>query len=173
MEKQEHVYSHDYNNGLKLMEHSWIGNHFVAAVETLIAKGGKWFGDRIVWAGDYADNEPDTITEENKDGENLFGMCEAKVNPTVPKAENGYRFLVNLDTNEFVDKDKVPKCSADWNDGEQIHPLPLLTCEGNGRGGGDFHGESDLVGKWARNRIVAQNDDPIGCTELIFDIIES
>lgn len=27
-----HFYSHDYNNGLKLMEHSWLGNTFVNAV---------------------------------------------------------------------------------------------------------------------------------------------
>ena len=25
-------YSHHYNNGLKLMEHSWVGNNFVNAV---------------------------------------------------------------------------------------------------------------------------------------------
>ena len=71
LEKKEYVYSHDikethtgYNgepytcgNGLKLMEHSWRKNRFVNAVAGLIAKGGAWHGDRLVWAGDYADNE--------------------------------------------------------------------------------------------------------------------
>ena len=30
------MYSHDYGNSLKLMEHSYIGNKFVAAFESLI-----------------------------------------------------------------------------------------------------------------------------------------
>ena len=58
LDKKKFVYSHDYGNGLKLMEHSWIDNDFVAIVENLIKKGGDWYGDRIVWAGDYAKNEP-------------------------------------------------------------------------------------------------------------------
>ncbi len=58
LDKQQYVYSHDYGNGLKLMEHSWVGNGFVNVVEELIAEGGDWHGDRIVWAGDYADPEP-------------------------------------------------------------------------------------------------------------------
>lgn len=32
------LYSHDYDNGLKLMEHSYIGNTFVSAVCTQIWK---------------------------------------------------------------------------------------------------------------------------------------
>lgn len=44
--------------------------------------------------------------------------------------------------------------------GLKIHPLPLLTCEGNGRGGGDFRTENEdylkLIGSWARNRITIQ-----------------
>lgn len=49
----EFMYSHDYGNGLKLMEHSYVGNDFVSAFETLIAHKPKY----VVWAGDYADNE--------------------------------------------------------------------------------------------------------------------
>ena len=59
LEKKESVCSHDYDNGLKLMEHSWIGNDFVNVIEHLIAEDGPWFGTRIVWAGDYAEPELD------------------------------------------------------------------------------------------------------------------
>jgi hypothetical protein len=51
----------------------------------------------------------------------------------------------------------------------------LLTCEGNNRGGGDFRGESDLVGSWARDTISIESrkaDIPKGYTELIFDLVE-
>jgi hypothetical protein len=152
------------------MEHSWIGNEFVGVVEDLIAEGGAWHGDRIVWAGDYADPEtPEVLdpTNENRPM-NLFAIVgENKIRPAVSK--NKYRFVLNLDTKEFVDKNKVPNVNG-W----QIHPLPLLTCCGNGRGGGDYHNEtnSDLVGKWNRNRVIVQNGYPKGFKELIFDLIE-
>jgi hypothetical protein len=63
----------------------------------------------------------------------------------------------------------------DDGDGWRIHPLPLLTCEGNGRGGGDYRGESDLVGRWSRDLISVE---PVlaeleGYKEITFDLIES
>ena len=179
LDKKEHVYSHDYHNGLKLMEHSWVGNNFVMAVESLIAKGGRWFGDRIVWAGDYADaEEPKTPHAKYPEHMlNLYDLVEEnKINPEVPKRE--YRYLVNLDTKEFVTISKSPVTER-YKDPEtgkvtlfKIHPLPLLTCEGNGRGGGDYHGESPLIGKWARQRVIATNTKPTDCSEIIFDLVE-
>ena len=70
----------------------------------------------------------------------------------------------------FVDKTKVPD-----NDGWAIHPLPLLTCEGNGRGGGDFYGRRGmkLVGSWARHRISVSNKVPKGYKEIKFNLIEN
>ena len=61
------------------------------------------------------------------------------------------KYLVNHDKQEFVDKTKTPKDSDGW----AIHPLPILTCEGNLRGGGDYFSEKgkEFVGVWARNRI--------------------
>ncbi len=44
-------YSHEYNNGLKLMEHSYIGNNFVAAVLSELALESH----RVWWLGDYAE----------------------------------------------------------------------------------------------------------------------
>lgn len=176
IDKMQSVYSHDYDNGLKLMEHSWIGNNFVNVVENLIAKDGAWHGDKIVWAGDYADSEPNSDPESE---ENLYVMChDDKIRPDENKTE--YRYLVNLDTQEFVDMTKIPITDTytddDGNTIEyRIHPLPLLTCEGNGRGGGDFHGEDpgDLIGTWARNRVIVQNEKPnIEYSELIFDLTE-
>lgn len=169
IEKNEHVYSHDYGNGLKLMEHSWLSNGFVAVVEDLIAEGGRWYGDSIVWGGDYADNEPGTE-------ENLWSMSEAnKIQPQ--PTENKYRYVINMDTKEYVDKTKIPVSDVYVeDDGKEwpyvIHPLPILTCEGNGRGGGDLHKESDLVGAWARNRITVANEIPEGFTELEFQLYE-
>jgi hypothetical protein len=47
-----------------------------------------------------------------------------------------------------------------------------LTCEGNGRGGGDFRGENDFVGTWARHSISVANTVPKGFTEIVPDFKE-
>ena len=52
------MYSHKYNSGLKLMEHSWMKNDFVGFIESLLTNGMPFHKTPIVWAGDYADEEP-------------------------------------------------------------------------------------------------------------------
>lgn len=181
---KEYVYSHTFGSGLKLMEHSWMKNDFVKFVESLIAPGGKWYGSPIVWAGDYADpeldenGEPIRITEENETYEaNLYLMGEDKIIPEAPvkgiKLKH-YRYLINETDKTFVDKNKVPGGrSAGWEDW-RIHPLPLLTCEGNGRGGGDFRGEDfyNVIGSWARKVVTVADKKPKGYTEIVFDLTE-
>ena len=168
VEKSQHVYSHDYNNGLKLMEHSWVGNDFVGVVENLIAEGGAWYGDRIVWAGDYADEEKDGETLYSKSGEN-------SIKPQ--RVTKNYRYVVNLDTKEFVDKKKIPLSDV-WYDEKgkghpyTVHPLPLLTCEGNNSGGGDFRKEDPIIGSWARNRVSVSTRKPKGFKEIEFKLFE-
>jgi len=174
IEKEQSVYSHDYGNGLKLMEHSWIGNNFVGVVERLISKGGDWFGTRIVWGGDYADGDVDANGVETGNFYQKFGENNIKPVFDKPKSRK-LRYLVNLDKNEFVDLNKVPVTDVLYKKFKyRIHPLPLLTCEGNGRGGGDFRGNdpNGLVGKWARNRVVMETTKPKNCEELIFNLVE-
>lgn len=162
MKPKAWMYSHKYDSGLKLMEHSWMKNDFVATFEKQISVDGKYFGSRVVWAGDYADEEDGTK-------ETLYALCgdANQINPKAVKKVDEYPYLVNHTKQEFVDKTKVPDV-----DGWRIHPLPLLTCEGNGRGGGDFHGESELIGAWARDVISAERVKPEGMKEIIFDLIE-
>jgi hypothetical protein len=59
---------------------------------------------------------------------------------------------------EYVDTKKMKKCGykKKW----QIHPLSILCSEGCGQGGGDYFGESDLIGKWARQIVVTSNKKP-------------
>lgn len=142
------VYSHNYDSGLKLMEHSWLKNKFVQSFESLISPTGKLYKSRVVWAGDYADEE--------QDGTNIYARC-GSVNELNPKGEPAYyRYIVNHTKKQYVDKETVPS-----NDGWVIHPLPLLTCEGNGRGGGDYRVneevEEQLIGSWARDVISVEN----------------
>ncbi len=158
------MYSHQYGNGLKLMEHSWMKNNFVNTVESLLKKGGPWYKQPIVWAGDYADKDKGLTT-------NVYRRCTdtTKIQPEEKIIGMRSPFIVNHTLKQFVDKRKVPKV-----DGWAIHPLPLLTCEGNGDGGGDYFGAdaNNLIGTWARNIISVETKAPADYVEIFFDLTE-
>ena len=174
------MYSHEYGDGLKLMEHSYQGNNFVSTFEKQLSRKGDYHKSRVVWSGDYADIEPDLkIIYEGKEYDaNLYSLCncENEIKPKVSKTDT-YPYILNHTKKLFVDKNKVPEIK-DW-EGAKIHPLPLLTCEGNGRGGGDFRGdEKGIVGSWARDVISVEKTNPLVTTdtmdykEIIFDLDE-
>ncbi len=175
------MYSHSYDNGLKLMEHSYQGNNFVSTFEKELTRRGNHYKSRVVWAGDYAKEELGLkIIEEGKEYDaNLYSLCndENEIKPKVAKTDD-YPFIVNHTKKQFVDKNKVPEIQ-DW-EGVKIHPLPLLTSEGNGQGGGDFRGEdeNEIIGSWARDVISIEKESPLvmigttDYTELIFDLKE-
>jgi len=175
------MYSHEYDNGLKLMEHSYQGNNFVATFEKQLTRRGEHYKSRVVWAGDYAGEEPGVkvISEGKEYDANLYSLCndENQIKPKVSSTDD-YPYIVNHTKKMFVDKNKVPEIEG-W-DGVKIHPLPLLTSEGNGMGGGDFRGddENEIVGSWARDVISVEKDSPLvtngmmNYTELIFDLKE-
>ena len=145
---------YDYGNGAKLMEHSYIGNDYVSAFEALINKeNGEYAGYPIIWAGDYADEEPNTFKKKKV---NVNSLCDDanKVMVTQPKH---YRYVINEDKNLFIDTDKIKKDEY----GYMIHPLPLLCADGNQRGGGDYYGlNEDKVGIWAYDRLGVTNKRP-------------
>jgi len=147
------------------MEHSWIGNNFVEAVEFLLLEGSRWDLSRIVWAGDYADNEEDGINLYTK----VYDQgSELKSHGLIQAVPADHHFICNYDTKQYVDKRKIRD-----NKGWRIHPLSLLTCDGNGRGGGDYRGGDEIVGSWSRNRIGVRNYVPQGFEELTFNLYES
>jgi hypothetical protein len=154
--------AHNYQNGLKLTEHSFMNNNFVCTFEFGLSPEGQHHKSRVVWAGDYADKEPDH-------DDNLYHKC-TEYSQILPeeKETTKYRFIVNHIKRLFVDKNKVPKN----RDGYTLHPLPLLTCEGNGRGGGDYRDDAPIVGTWARDIISVETDAPSEYEEIVFDLLE-
>ena len=148
VDTEEHLDPHNYDNGAKLMEHSYVGNLFVWAVEKMLSSTGPWYRKTFVWAGDYAD--PIAGWDKN------WYEASAKYKGEVPGgALDGYdRWVMNWS--------KFQCCRVKAESGEEweIHPLPLLTCDGNGRGGGDFHGENEHVGAWAGDIISINFQEP-------------
>lgn len=151
-------YSHDYGNGLKLMEHSWIDNNFVAEVEHYLLNNPQ----RLVWEGDYADEELYNSVKNMKVQPKTPIKYEDVWNGTV-KTDFDFNelhdtYVVNHDKKEFYKRPEPVKNNGEWN----INPLPLLTSEGNGQGGGDYFGEAceEMVGTWARNLIELTKEHP-------------
>jgi len=206
-----YVYSHDIlstftrddkttftsGSGLKLMEHSWMKNNFVGFVEEQLTPEGSFYKTALVWAGDYADEEPVEVLSKRVISQLVEDGCDLKtleidganlynISVTIPRLlpsnhieeykilpAKETRYLVNHDKKEFVDKTKV--LMGTW---DKMHPLPILTCEGDGRGGGDYDSEKNgdknkLVGRWARDVISVESkksDFPKDFVEIIFDL---
>ena len=157
VDKMQSLYSHDYGNLSKLMEHSYIGNDFVKVAEYLLSPKGQWHMHSFVWAGDYADNE---IDKDN----NLFMLTEDKELKikNIPQ-ENIGNFIVNHTQKQYVDKSICPTDEEGWC----VHPLPLLTADGNGRGGGDYRLHNVWVGSWAKDVISVEKEAPEDYTEIV------
>jgi hypothetical protein len=143
-----------FGNGMKLMEHSYLKNNFVNAIEYLLSPEGSFYKSRIVWAGDYADYEI-------KCAENLYHITENEPSKEyIPKNKisSEYKYIVNHTKKQYIDKNKY----------ELYHPLPLITAEGNGRGGGDYHGiNEDKIGLWSRDVISIEKEFPVEYDEFV------
>jgi len=167
IDRKEYLYTHEYDNGLKLMEHSYIGNPFMGAVCTLLLPGGSWHRMHIVWAGDYANPEPIEAypdwNEKENGGPSLYAIMSeygTKIHPPATPLPEAFHYLVNHSNRLVID---MATLQADAY-GYVIHPLPLMTAEGNGRGGGDFRGKDERVGCWARDEMSIEDHIPDGYT---------
>ena len=166
----------------KLMEGSYLDNDFLGIIEYLLSSKGMFYRSRIIWAGDYADQEVLTISngstnDSDSDDEtspNLYQLCEkdgkslSSLLKYMRVPRNTYSYLVNHTKKQFVHLRKDGQTTG-------IHPLPLLVAEGNGRGGGDYFGRNNqLCGTWARDIISVEEKEGIQAhyTELICDFSE-
>lgn len=158
---KEYFDSWDTNNGSKLMEHSYIGNNFVMNVTYKMINSPK----RLVWAGDYGDD----VVGKN----NYYMLCdkseksqnETEIN-VIENALNANTIYINHDKKEWFDlkKQTIP-AMKDWCG--IVHPLPILTADGNGRGGGDYDGVNmELVGTWKGDLIEISDTIPDNYIEI-------
>ena len=184
----EEFYALDYDNGLKLTEHSYCGNHFVETIMAqLLNKPGRlaWMGDYHE-VGDFAELNPDLpkiVEKRFNEHYKCFtlpgyeGYCNGKhvrhySKPEEVEERQG-RFILNHDKKCYIDMEEYEKNSltcaedCDW----RFHPIPLLTAVGNGRGGGDFHGigEED-VGCWAGDLLEVRNVRPNGYENVTAEV---
>lgn len=160
---KEYFDSWDTNNGSKLMEHSYIGNNFVMNVTYKMIECPK----RLVWAGDYGnavignDNYYDLTYKAKK----VDPLDEIEIS-IVKRALDDNTIYINHDKKEWFDlkKQTIPDMK-DW--GGIAHPLPILTADGNGCGGGDYNGAlMEMVGTWKGDLIEVSDTIPTNYKEI-------
>lgn len=146
------VYSHDFGSGLKLTEHSYIGNDFVNVVCNYIVDNAV----KLWWCGDYAE---ESDFENEKEFERIYKHAwnyndDKEADTTIPEKNTDFDwskqwYFVNLTKKEFV---KMPVINNEEYD-LTYNCVSLLTAVGNGRGGGDYwRGDmQSVVGYWAGN----------------------
>lgn len=150
--------AYQYGSGVKQMEHAYLDDKFVAAFEWLISPESPDHKSQVVWAGDYGGIEPGY-------DENLYSLCDDENHATPAGSGFLYPIIANHCKRCFVDKREV--------EGE-IHPLPLLTMETEGGGGGDYRGINEhLLGIWARDVISVEKEAPEGYEKVAYEFKEN
>lgn len=198
--------AYDYDNGKKLMEHSYLGNKLVESVVAFMMSCDE-FAPTVVWLGDYADLGEDVLPLEdhyafrsennkcfsNRDYVKIFKKAQGveargthiirpddeKVTDSLPLAGDvifyNYMTQQKLSLREYRKNVIVHRALSGFDEGKAgypinrfiVHPLPLLTCLGNGKGGGDYHGlNMEWVGAWAMHAIGVTHDDPQSLSRL-------
>lgn len=155
--------SYDFDNGAKLMEHSYVHNKYVSAFMHLIHElDTDRSGLPCVWCGDYADTFAteglpmiERINHDTQESELVGGFqaydeaCnwmneydDNKSNEYLDVIElvkdapkHYYNYIINHTKKQYVEVPKYDKTK--W----QIHPLPILLSDGSGRGSGDYNDE--------------------------------
>jgi hypothetical protein len=138
-----------YRNGAKIEEHSYLGNIFMKAVETLMIEDGPFHKCRLVWAGDYAPSEPDM-------DKNLYEL--SKKAPEVisdPVGVEEYPYIVNHSKKEYIVKNY---------DDERVHLLSYLVANA------EDNGKYNYFGIWSRDIISIEREKPEEYTESRYKI---
>jgi len=117
---------HNYDEGAKLTEFSYLGTHFTKAVSKHIFDNPQ----RLVTGGDYADHEEGYDLEVNY-SVTLYTLCEKAKHVSIKHTKTfKARYILNHDKEVYVDLFSL----REGDDGWTTHPLMLLTAEGNGSG---------------------------------------
>ena len=147
------VYSHDFDNGLKLTEHSYVGNSFVNVVANELVDNPA----QLYWCGDYAEEGDFVSPNMYKKIYSYAWERQRDDRTTLENPSEGFNwnwnwYFINKTKKEYI---KMPK-QGDF----VFSPISLLTAIGNGRGGGDYYNDNEMVGAWAGDKVYLSQEKP-------------
>lgn len=186
--------SHDFDNGLKLMEHSWIGNNFVNSILEKLDGNPM----RVAWLGDYSSELDDAVYIDmgggfvldkadfldyygsvwNEDHSAQAPLMKNENREYLLDADHADCFLVNVTKGCYIDMQEYVKENGTFDDGGFspwcVNPLPLLTSVGNGQGGGDYRSKIGMedVGSWAFDKIYITALRPLKLEKVMYHFKE-
>lgn len=163
--------------GLKLTEHSFVGNEFMQGVCKKIYKNPSY----VYWVGDYFDPSEDEAKSEMS-SDNVFVdfaslWSKRKVNELSEQFDISNKYLVNHDMKVYVnmrDYIDMVMCGKTYDEGWVQHPLSLLTAISNGKGGGDYDEDglnADAVGAWKGCLLEITDNVPEGYADVTEDVL--
>lgn len=156
-------------HGIKLMEHSYVGNYYCDDILRLLSN--EWKGDRVIHVGDYAEPNDETVTQnivekiikEYDVKCSLYQWCDM-FDEVEPSSNEDIRYVYNLDKKEYVDLYNQPAQWFHYHKDSGIGPVKinsfalLIGC-GNGLGGGDYwYINGKNVGAWAGDKLVSSKE---------------
>lgn len=149
------VYSHDFGNGLKLTEHSYIGNKFVNVVANEIVDNPA----QLYWLGDYAESHDFTSETMYRKIYRYAWPSYSSDRTTVENPNQSFDwdndwYYINKTKKEYL---KMPKLGYGV-----FTPISLMTAVGNGRGGGDYRTPNNFIGYWAGDIVYLSLKKPRG-----------
>jgi len=164
-----------YDNGSKIMEHSYIGNHYVMAIDSLLFNNPQ----HLAWVGDYTDSDDlQNYSDDQKAVLTTMWRQAWPENDPDDFGQNGpeieddedspfsltdmYLYIINHSKKELIILSRYYKNMCQKHNNVSyfmpIHPLPLLTALGHGKGGGCYYGiNEDKIGMWAGDIIEIVN----------------
>lgn len=133
---------------------------------------------RVIWVGDYSENEelqalnPKFNLDNTYNSKKARGVVSKNINREILKD----KFLVNHDKKVYIDLNRYSLIAEEfnekgsWYEGMVLNPISLLTAVGNNRGGGDYYDGDrttcfDSVGTWAYDLISVEDKAPVDYTE--------
>lgn len=182
-------------DGIKLMEHSWLGNTSVDKVMEFLVDNPS----SVAWLGDYSNDAKNNLNghltpdefiscynaawsddgwaQGNAHRKEVEEMTREEVMALREDMADAY--IINESKHQVISLKKYAELH--WEkfklekekspDGHWFeHPLPLLTACGNGMGGGDFYNKKNIgyknVGVWAFDTIRIDFIQPSGYSDV-------
>lgn len=161
-DKLRRVYSHDFDNGLKLTEHSYVGNDFVNVVANDLVDNPA----QLYWCGDYA--EIGDFSSESM-FKKIYGYAWNRTKHSRTTVENPNEEFDWSDDWYYVNETKKQYALMPKQGYFVFSPISLLTAIGNGRGGGDYRRDNSMIGYWAGDKVYLSKTKP---NEKYSDITE-
>ena len=186
-------------NGIKLMEHSWLGNTSVNKVMEFLVDNPS----SVAWIGDYSDDAKNNLNGHltpcefravynavwSEDGWALGNAHRKEIEEMTQEEVKALRndmadaYIINESKHQVISLRKYAelhweryRLEKEGNPDEHWyeHPLPLLTACGNGQGGGDFYRNGtgfNNVGIWAFDTIRVDFTQPSGYSDVTADCL--